>query len=99
MLRGRGVPAHRCAALRHVGPSRDQVGLGARERRSNVAGTLAGLWVPDGALVVCDDVTTTGATLAEAVRALGAVHDRPVAATARCLGGGTPAHPPNPQCG
>jgi predicted amidophosphoribosyltransferase len=81
LLRARGVPAHRCAALRHVRASHDQVGLTRRQRRANVAGTLAAGPVPAGLLVLVDDVTTTGATLAEASRALQAATGRtPIAA-------------------
>lgn len=60
----------------------DQAGLDVEARRANLAGSMA---CPSGALrrvarrtggahvVVCDDVLTTGATLREAQRALGAV--------------------------
>jgi predicted amidophosphoribosyltransferase len=79
-LRSRGVAAHRIAALRHMRDSRDQVGLDRAQRQSNVAGTLRGARVPPGLLVVVDDVTTTGATLGEAIRALRAVDGRTAAA-------------------
>ncbi len=82
LLRARGVPAHRCSALRHVRDSRDQVGLSRDLRRANVEGTLAAGPVPPGLLILVDDVTTTGATLAEAARALRMATGRtPVAAT------------------
>jgi predicted amidophosphoribosyltransferase len=87
LLRARGVPAHRCAALRHVRDSRDQVGLTRDLRRANVEGTLAAGPVPGGLLVLVDDVTTTGATLAEAARALRVATGRtPMAATVTCAG-------------
>lgn len=70
VLRGRGISAHRCPALQHVRASRDQLGLDRTSRRANVHGTLAGRSVPGGTVVLVDDVTTTGATLAEAARAL-----------------------------
>jgi predicted amidophosphoribosyltransferase len=79
-LRSVGVPAHRCAALVHVRDSRDQVGLGRAQRQANVTGTLRGAGVPQGLLVVVDDVTTTGATLVEGIRALAAVDGRIAAA-------------------
>jgi predicted amidophosphoribosyltransferase len=93
-LRHAGVPAHRLDLLAHVAASRDQVGLGRAERRANVTGTLAARGpVPAGLLVVVDDVTTTGATLAEAVRALRAsAPGRPVRAAA-ITWAGPPAHP------
>jgi predicted amidophosphoribosyltransferase len=70
VLRGSGIPAHRCPALEHVRSSRDQVGLTREQRTLNVAGTLRALELPPGVIVIVDDVTTTGATLAEAGRAL-----------------------------
>jgi predicted amidophosphoribosyltransferase len=73
VLRGWGIPAHRCPALEHVRASRDQVGLTREQRARNVAGSLRGLDLPPGVIVIVDDVTTTGATLAEASRALRAV--------------------------
>ena len=54
----------------------DQVGLTASGRRVNVAGAFAATPVPrasstvDQPLIIVDDITTTGATLAEAERAL-----------------------------
>ncbi|MFH7600071.1 ComF family protein [Streptomyces racemochromogenes] len=76
-LRGAGEPARVAPVLRLRRQVADQAGLGARERRENLAGALEvcpdGVRLAAGArIVVVDDVVTTGATLAEAARALGA---------------------------
>jgi predicted amidophosphoribosyltransferase len=70
VLRRAGIPAHRCPGLEHVRDSRDQVGLSREQRTANVAGTLRALLLPPGVVVIVDDVATTGATVAEAVRAM-----------------------------
>lgn len=71
--RGQGMDLAVAPVLRRRRPVRDQLGLGARERRSNLHGalTVRGLssQLNDGVVLV-DDVVTTGATLAEASRAL-----------------------------
>ncbi|MGZ6878152.1 MAG: ComF family protein [Nocardioidaceae bacterium] len=75
-LRRRGTPAAVRPLLVPAGRVRDQAGLDAVERAANLAGSLRcrpGLADPgDGrpALVVVDDVLTTGSTVREAQRAL-----------------------------
>ena len=69
-LRRSGLPAHRVRALRQVGAPRDQVGLDRQGRARNMAGTMRAGPIPPGIVVLVDDVTTTGATLAEAARAI-----------------------------
>ncbi|MFI8005400.1 ComF family protein [Streptomyces sp. NPDC086010] len=79
-LRRGGVRAGVLAVLRQQRAVADQAGLGARERQANLSGALA---VADGAaellvrgrVVLVDDVLTTGASLADAARAVrAAVH-------------------------
>ncbi|MGW0362360.1 ComF family protein [Streptomyces sp. NPDC002990] len=74
-LRRAGVPARVAPVLRLRRAVADQAGLGARQRRENLAGALAvcrgAARLTDGAaLVLVDDLITTGATLAEAARAV-----------------------------
>jgi predicted amidophosphoribosyltransferase len=75
--------------LRASGRRMDQASLGREARRANSAGSMSPVGRLDGrAFVLVDDVVTTGATLAEAVRAIrsagGTVHAAAVLAhTAR----------------
>ncbi|MFL6139059.1 MAG: ComF family protein [Frankiaceae bacterium] len=75
LLREQGVPVSSCPALRHVRAVADQAGLGAAARWVNLAGALAVRPVararlPGALVVIVDDVVTTGATAAEAARAV-----------------------------
>ena len=56
-------------ALRRVRETPSQVGLGRRERAANVAAAFAGQSIR-GAVVLVDDVITTGSTLSECARTL-----------------------------
>ncbi|WP_067070016.1 ComF family protein [Carbonactinospora thermoautotrophica] len=74
-LRSRGHQVTWLPVLRHARPVADQAGLTAAERAANLAGALRlpdryARLVRDRAIVVADDVITTGATLAEAARTL-----------------------------
>lgn len=89
-LRRRGYHSCVAAVLRHSRAVADQAGLSATGRVANLTGafTLARPLPPTACLVVVDDVVTSGASLAEAVRALRAVGAEPwalatVAATQR----------------
>lgn len=89
-LRATGRPARAAALLAHRRVLGDQAGLGAAGRAANLAGAFGVRRpVPAGlSVVIVDDVVTTGASLAEAARALAAagaaVHGAAtVAATSR----------------
>ncbi|WP_194409080.1 ComF family protein [Microbacterium cremeum] len=89
LIRRAGRRPHRL--LTYTRRTGDQRGLDRESRRRNVAGSLRGS--PDAAgrrVVVVDDVVTTGATLAEAVRALRAAGADVVAAVTVAA---TPRHP------
>ncbi|WP_229891788.1 ComF family protein [Streptomyces mashuensis] len=81
-LRGGGVPARVAPVLRLRRAVADQSGLDARGRLANVAGAMGvvrggeRLWRDGGVVVLVDDLMTTGASLAEAARAVGAVGGR-----------------------
>lgn len=61
-----------------------QKGLDRQSRAENVAGALAARRAPAGPVLLADDVTTTGATLAEAERALRRAGAGVVGAIAMC---------------
>ncbi|PWI10255.1 hypothetical protein DIZ27_11550 [Streptomyces sp. NWU339] len=74
-LRRQGLPVSVLPALRHRRDVADQSGLDARRRLANLAGALAvapgcDRLLRDGSVVLVDDLMTTGASLAEAARAV-----------------------------
>lgn len=74
-LRRTGTPARVAAVLRQRRAVADQAGLDARRRLENLAGALevspgGGRLLGSGRVVLVDDLMTTGASLAEAARAL-----------------------------
>lgn len=76
VLRRGGVDVRVASVVRQRAGVRDQAGLGYWERRENLAGALrvspAGVRVLRGrAVVLVDDIVTTGASLAEAARVVG----------------------------
>ncbi|UYB42128.1 phosphoribosyltransferase family protein [Streptomyces sp. Je 1-4] len=78
---GTGTGARVLAVLRQRRAVADQAGLSARQRLANVTGALevrvgAGRLLTGRAAVLVDDLVTTGATLAEAARAVTAAGGR-----------------------
>ncbi|WP_307796637.1 ComF family protein [Actinomadura barringtoniae] len=70
VLRAGGVRVEAADALRHRRRVADQAGLSAGERAANLVGAMEAVGVAGRRVVVADDVITSGATAAEAVRAL-----------------------------
>ncbi|ATL83335.1 ComF family protein [Streptomyces malaysiensis subsp. malaysiensis] len=75
VLRGGGRPVRVPAVLRQRRRVTDQSGLDARQRRANVTGALGAVpgsarLLAAGPVVLVDDLMTTGASLAEAARAV-----------------------------
>lgn len=74
-LRRAGMPARVVAVLRQRRGVADQSGLNSRQRLDNLAGALTvvpggGRLLAEGLVVLVDDLMTTGASLAEAARAV-----------------------------
>jgi predicted amidophosphoribosyltransferase len=70
VLRAGGMRVEAVNALRHRRRVADQAGLSVGERAANLVGALEAVGVAGRRVVVADDVITSGATAAEAVRAL-----------------------------
>jgi predicted amidophosphoribosyltransferase len=92
-LRADGRPAAVLAALRHTRGVADQAGLSRAARAANLAGALAvrasaARRLADRPVILVDDVLTSGATLAEAARAIRVIGGVPFGAAvlaATCL--------------
>jgi predicted amidophosphoribosyltransferase len=80
-LRKAGVAAVVARGLRHVRRPADQAGLGVFARQANLTGALsASPRLPAGQVIVIDDIITTGASIAEATRALAEARRVPLGA-------------------
>ncbi|SKB04396.1 ComF family protein [Aeromicrobium choanae] len=95
-----GVDATAVGCLRLVRETGDQHALGRVERSRNLAGSMWSIAVPEGPVVIVDDVVTTGSTAREAARALvaaGAVEILGAAAVVVASAGSPPVagHPPD----
>lgn len=67
----RQMPVRSGRLLRQARPMRDQAGLNADQRATNLQGAFrAATVVPGQLVIVVDDVVTTGSSLTEATRAL-----------------------------
>ena len=80
-LRAAGVQVQVRRLLTHDHDTLDQSGLGAEARWTNLAGAFrirSRTRATDADVIVVDDILTTGATVAEALRALGEAGHRPV---------------------
>ncbi|MFR9673915.1 ComF family protein [Streptomyces sp. TR06-5] len=110
-LRRSGTPARVLPALRRARPVADQAGLSAPERAANLHGALEAVpacgasLAPESAapppVVLVDDLITTGASLAEAARALrecGGAEPSAAVVAARCRNGAG-ARPVLPRTG
>jgi len=86
----RAPPVRTLRALRHTRRVRDQSGLDAAARRRNLTGALAvrrrtGPDLTGREVIVVDDIVTTGATTAEAARALEAAGARVIGGCCLCV--------------
>jgi predicted amidophosphoribosyltransferase len=88
LVRRTGLPVAR--ALRPARRTADQRGLGREERATNVDHSLLAADAAARRVIVVDDVVTTGATLAEAVRAL---HEAGAVVLGAVTAAATPRHP------
>jgi predicted amidophosphoribosyltransferase len=81
-LRADGRPAHAARLLAHRRAVGDQAGLSAAQRAANLSGALRARTPRGGwpwAVLLVDDICTTGSTAAEAARALAEVGLPPTA--------------------
>ncbi|MBE4740257.1 MULTISPECIES: ComF family protein [Streptomyces] len=93
VLRRTGTAAQVAGVLRQRRAVADQSGLDSRQRLDNLAGALevaagGARLLGGGAVVLVDDLMTTGASLAEAARAVRVARDRWAVAVARKGGAG-----------